>query len=321
MRRLAPALALAVLLAGCATGTETTAPATPPDAPGGPTAAPTAPPDTATDTPTTSPTTAPSTPSPSGDADAASFTADTRPYITQGAPVPRSPSPTCASASTPATTAWSSTSPAAGRRVGMRGTSTTRVSRALGRPRRGGRPRGPRRGPDQHGPARRHRCRRPYDGPERVRVGDTIVEVLVGSTFEGHTQVFVGVSSERPFRVQDVDGSVVARRRGRSAGAPAAPRSEVDHVSAGAAVPGLGQREHAVQRQPDGDRGQQPRTPRLLGQRLQRAGQATRLAGVVLDGGDDEKPARDQRDHRVRRVPGAPRPAYVAGARYRGWSG
>ena len=49
----------------------------------------------------------------------------------------------------------------------------------------------------------------PYDGPERVRVGDTIVEVLVGGTFEGHTQVFVGVSSERPFRVQEVDGSVV----------------------------------------------------------------------------------------------------------------
>lgn len=48
-----------------------------------------------------------------------------------------------------------------------------------------------------------------YDGPSRIRVGDTIVEVVVGSTFEGHTQVFLGVTGEQPFRVQRIDGSVV----------------------------------------------------------------------------------------------------------------
>ncbi len=48
-----------------------------------------------------------------------------------------------------------------------------------------------------------------YDGPARLAVGDTILEVVVGSTFEGHTQVFLGVTGEQPFRVQWIDGSVV----------------------------------------------------------------------------------------------------------------
>lgn len=48
-----------------------------------------------------------------------------------------------------------------------------------------------------------------YEGPERLPVGDTIVEVVVGSTFEGRTEVFLGVTGEQPFRVQWIDGSVV----------------------------------------------------------------------------------------------------------------
>ena len=48
-----------------------------------------------------------------------------------------------------------------------------------------------------------------YDGPSRLAVGDTILEVVVGSTFEGHTQVFLGVAGQQRFRVQWIDGSVV----------------------------------------------------------------------------------------------------------------
>ena len=207
MRRFAPALALAVLLAGCATGTDTTAP-------------------TASPTGTTEPTTAPSTPLDT------STPADT----TSDSPT-ATPSPTSAGGSTPPFTATTEPDTAVGTgapvtvtdvRVGQHdgydrvvldvagGGMAGWDARYVDDPRQQGS------GdpvevdgqavlavdltnigiPDDTGVDA-------YDGPQRLTVGDTIVEVVVGSIFEGHMQVFVGTSGEQPFRVLELDGSVV----------------------------------------------------------------------------------------------------------------
>ncbi len=202
MRRLVPALALAVLLAGCATGTDTTAPTTPPTGSGEPTAAPSAPTGSATDDPTATP----STPSPTGDA-TPPFAADTRPDTAEGTGSPVTLTDVrvgqhdgydrvVLDVAGGGTAGWDARyvddprHQGSGDPVEVDGDAVLVVDVTnIGLP-------------DDTGAT-------PYDGPERVRVGDTIVEVLVGGTFEGHTQVFVGVSGEHPFRVRDVDGSVV----------------------------------------------------------------------------------------------------------------
>lgn len=48
-----------------------------------------------------------------------------------------------------------------------------------------------------------------YDGPRRIAGSTVVLEVVLTGMYEGHTQLFVGVAEQRPFRVHAVDGRVI----------------------------------------------------------------------------------------------------------------
>ena len=202
MRRLAPALALAVLLAGCATGTDTTTPTTSPTGTSQPTTAPS----TSADTTSDSPTATPSSTSPAGEA-TLPFTATTEPDTAEGTGAPVTVTDVrvgqhdgydrvVLDVAGGGMAGWDAryvddpSHQGSGDPVEVDGQAVLAVDLTnIGIP-------------DDTGVDA-------YDGPDRLTVGDTIVEVVVGTTFEGHMQVFVGTSGEQPFRVLELDGSVV----------------------------------------------------------------------------------------------------------------
>lgn len=48
-----------------------------------------------------------------------------------------------------------------------------------------------------------------YSGPERIQGGEVITETVFEGVYEGQTQVFIGTTSEQPFRVQARDDGTI----------------------------------------------------------------------------------------------------------------